>query len=59
MDTASPLVPHEEVYANERKEEDFATLRRAAIERADASSRHPVVVLPGAGLELCFNCMHM
>ena len=47
MDNASPLV-NSEAYTVERKDEDFARLRQAAMERADASSRHPVVALPGA-----------
>lgn len=45
MDNSSPLVGNE-AYANERKGEDFAKLRQAAMERSDASSRVPVVVLP-------------
>ena len=46
MDNTSPLVANE-TYAAERKDDDFAKLRQAAIERADASSRHPTVALPG------------
>ena len=47
METATPL-NNSEAYAVERKQEDFASLRQAAIERADPASRHPVVALPGA-----------
>ena len=46
MNTASPLV-NSEAHAAERKQDDFDQLRQAAMERADASSRIPVVVLPG------------
>lgn len=46
MDNSSPLV-NSEAYAAERKDEDFAMLRQAAMERADAPSRHPTVALPG------------
>ena len=52
MDNSSPLVGNE-AYANERKGEDFAKLRQAAMERSDASSRVPVVVLPGTEFKLC------
>ncbi|DBB05992.1 hypothetical protein WJX82_004698 [Trebouxia sp. C0006] len=45
MDNSSPLV-NSEAYAAERKNEDFAMLRQAAMERTDASSRHPTVALP-------------
>ena len=47
MDNSSPLV-NSEAYAAERKNEDFAMLRQAAMERTDASSRHPTVALPGS-----------
>ena len=33
--------------ANERSNEDFQELRRAALERVDASKRHKTGVLPG------------
>ena len=47
MNTASPLV-NSETYAAERKQDDFNQLRQAAMERANQSSRVPVIVLPGA-----------
>ena len=46
-----------EAYALERKEEDFAALRQAAIERADPASRHPTVVLPGVLSNLSHSCI--
>lgn len=51
MDNSSALA-NSEAYAAERKDEDFAMLRQAAMERTDASSRHPTVALPGAIFEL-------
>ncbi len=51
MDNSSPLV-NSEAYAAERKNEDFAMLRQAAMERTDASSRHPTVALPGSVFKL-------
>lgn len=54
MNAGSPLVNNETSDAAERKQDDFNQLRQAAMERADNSSRIPVVVLPGAVCRLCF-----
>ena len=53
MNAEVPLVNNETSAAAERKQDDFSQLRQAAMERADHSSRVPVVVLPGAACSLC------
>ena len=54
MNAGSPLVNNEPSDAAERKQDDFNQLRLVAMERADHSSRVPVLVLPGATCKLCF-----
>lgn len=53
MNAGSPLVNNDNSDAAERKQDDFNQLRQAAMERADHSSRVPVLVLPGATRKLC------